>query len=96
MTVDTRIRKPAPNWTPGTDDHDKVPVRVAWWRSVGEHDFEEYDGEIFPSYMEALASIVATYGETATHRALTDGTQDYVSWLSDDLGFTIDVSAAGQ
>lgn len=96
MTIDTRIRKPAPNWMPVADDHAKVPVRVTWWRGVGEHDFEEYDGETFSSYMEALTTVVATYGETATHRALNSGQGGGIFWLADDLGFSIDVSAAGQ
>lgn len=94
MTVDTRIRKPAPNWIPGPTDHDRVPTRVTWWRGVGEHDFEEYDGEVFPSYMEALASVVATYGESATRRALNSEQGGGIFWLKDDLGFSLDVSAA--
>lgn len=83
-------RPTAPGWSARPADHDKIPIRVTWWRGVGDHDFEEYDEEAFSSYMEALTSVVATYGESATHRALNNDQGGGIFWLNDDLGFSLD------
>ena len=65
---------------------------ISWYVGVGEHDYEETSRQEYDTLRELLLDGLlvkgsAAYGEKALFKALHEGRQDTVHWITDDFGF---------